>query len=338
MIKDKRRFLYMIMVGIAISLLLKLTVYTVPQQHPWVMDYLTSILITMIVWEGNLRIDDWLNRRFPWVSRTRQRILLQLPLALFYNAATIYPLMLLYNTFICGLDAMHRHLMLVSLAISFIISFLILSFEISAQLLRGWKDSMLEVEKYKTESLMAQLKNLKDQVNPHFLFNNLSVLSSLVYKDQDKAVHFINQLSRVYRYLLESSSNELVHLEQEMSFLDSYCYLLKIRFGDNLMFRFNFPTDSGKYLIPPMALQMLIENAIKHNEISHASPLTVTINPSGNRLVVYNLLQPRQQEEAGSHAGLKNIRDRYRYFTEEEVEVVQDDHAFTVSIPLILAS
>lgn len=338
MIKDKRRFLYMIMVGIAISLLLKLTVYTIPQQHPWVMDYVTSILITMIVWEGNLRIDDWLNRKFPWVSRTRQRILLQLPLALLYNALTIYPLMLLYNTFICGLDAMHQHLMLVSLAISFIISFLILSFEISAQLLRGWKDSLLEVEKYKTESLMAQLKNLKDQVNPHFLFNNLSVLSSLVYKDQDKAVDFINQLSRVYRYLLDSSSNELVRLEQEMSFLESYCYLLKIRFGDNLIFIFSFPKDSGKYLIPPMALQMLIENAIKHNEISNASPLTVTINHSGNRLVVYNPVRPRQQEEASSQAGLKNIRERYRYFTEDQVEVVQDIDTFSVSIPLILAS
>jgi LytS/YehU family sensor histidine kinase len=243
--------------------------------------------------------------------------------------------MLFYNTQVCGLDAEHEKLMKASLIISLMISTILLSFEIGGQLLKGWKLSLVEVEKYKTESVQAQLQNLKDQINPHFLFNNLSVLSSLVYQDQDKAVDFINQLSKVYRYLLDNKSRELVRLSEEMKFIDSYIYLLKIRFDKNIRFDLQVDKDKLNKLIPPMSVQMLVENAIKHNEVSAELPLTISITTNEDSLVVSNLFQARIYAEPSSKSGLKNIQDRYRYFTERPVVIQHDAKQFIVQIPLI---
>lgn len=335
MLKHKSRFLYMILTGIAISFLMKLVVYTGPQMHSSIFDHLTAIIITIIVWEGNLWIDHWMNAWYPWVSKTKQRILVHLPAALIYSALTLYFLMLVYNTQVCGLDAEHEKLMKGSLIISLLISTILLSFEIGGQLLKGWKLSLVEVEKYKTESVQAQLQNLKDQINPHFLFNNLSVLSSLVYQDQDKAVDFINQLSKVYRYLLDNKTNELVRLQEEMTFIDSYIYLLKIRFDKNIRFEIRIGKEVLNKLIPPMSVQMLVENAIKHNEVSSEWPLTITIESKREMLEVRNNFQPRTHVEPGSKLGLKNIQDRYRYFTQREVVIRHDTKQFSVQIPLI---
>jgi LytS/YehU family sensor histidine kinase len=303
--------------------------------HSSIYDHLTAIIITIIVWEGNLWIDHWMNFHYPWVSKTSQRILLHLPAALIYSALTLYFLMLFYNTQVCGLDAEHMKLMKASLIISLMISTILLSFEIGGQLLKGWKLSLVEVEKYKTESVQAQLQNLKDQINPHFLFNNLSVLSSLVYLDQDKAVDFINQLSKVYRYLLDNKSSELVRLSEEMKFIDSYIYLLKIRFDKNIRFDLQVDKDKLNKLIPPMSVQMLVENAIKHNEVSAELPLTISITTMEDILEVSNTFQARTHIEPSSKSGLKNIQDRYRYFTERPVVIQHDEKQFIVQIPLI---
>ena len=194
-------------------------------------------------------------------------------------------------------------------------SILLLSIEISTQFFRHWKNSLVEIEKYRAESLQAQLQNLKNQINPHFLFTNMSVLSSLVYKDQDKAVEFINQLSKVYRYLLDNQNNELVTVEEELIFIRSYIFLLHIRFDQNLIIKTEVKKEDRAWLIPPMALQILIENAIKHNEASSEHPLAISIISEDEKLVVGNNLQLRPQHEPGSKTGLENIRARYKFFT-----------------------
>ena len=336
MLKSKKRFIYMILVGIAVAFLLKISVYTDVNNHPPIYDFIIAMLISIVVWEGNLWIDDWMNTHYPWVSKTKQRILFHLPLAMIYTCLSLYFLMLIYNTYICGLDTQLRTLMRTSILISLIISMLLLSFEIGGQLLNGWKKSLLDVERYKTESVQAQLKNLKDQVNPHFLFNNLSVLSSLVYKDQEKAVDFINQLAKVYRYLLDNRSNELVRLSEEFDFMDAYIYLLKIRFDQNIHFHIQVNDESKHHFIPPMSLQMLVENAIKHNEISSALPLHVYIMATHDYLVVKNNLQHRINQEPSLKTGLKNIADRYKYFTDKEIIIEESKDNFTVQIPLIV--
>lgn len=337
--KNKARFIYMVLVGVLITFILDLLVKNqMPHDHARIFDFLITIIITMLAWEGNMRIDTWLNRRFPWEKNPKKRILVQLPVTVVYSATAIYVPMRLFDLFVCELPGGSRAMfVLVCLVVGVIISLTILSIEVSTQFFSKWKQSLLEVEKYKTESLAAQLQNLKDQVNPHFMFNNLSVLSSLVYKDQDKAVDFINQLSKVYRYVLDSRNSELVSLEEEMTFIKSYTYLLQIRFDRNLQFVMEVPEEAMQKMLPPMALQNLVENTIKHNEVSSESPLHVEIKVSGNKLQVRNNLQLRSNVEPGSKTGIQNIRQRYSYFTEETVEVEHSADYFTVRIPLLKA-
>ena len=335
---NKMRFLYMVLLGVMITLVLHLFMPAEAGRVIHFYDFLVSVFITLLVWEGNLRIDQWLNRKYPWITRPGKRIMVHLLLGVGYSAVIIFIGSYIFNCF--------SNEILVSrsdfLTITFIIlgglvlmSLLLLSIEISTQFFRHWKNSLVEIEKYRAESLQAQLQNLKNQVNPHFLFNNLSVLSSLVYKDQDKAVEFISQLSKVYRYLLDNQSTELVPVEQELVFIRSYVFLLQIRFDRNLIIRMEIRKEDQARLIPPMALQILIENAIKHNEASSEYPLTISVVSAGNNMIVTNNLQAKPRHEAGSQTGLQNIIARYKFFTGNPVEIVHDTQHFMVKIPLL---
>jgi two-component system LytT family sensor kinase len=330
------RFVYMTVVGIAISFLLAFLHPITFRDHNKLLDYFSSVFITILVWEGNLHIDSWMNRHFPWVSKPGKRVLVHLPISLLYSACIIYISMESFSKYVCDLpEAARRGFMSVSLIIGVLVTLIILSTEISVQFFRSWKSSITEAEKYRNESLQAQLQNLKSQLNPHFLFNNMSVLSSLIYQDQDKAVRFVNQLSKVYRYLLDNRNNELVCLETELSFIKSYLFLLQIRFDKSLVFDLNIPPETHILRLPPLSLQMLIENAIKHNEISEDIPLCIRIRVAGDKLEVSNPIRLRMQSEESSNTGLKNIRERYQYFTNQEVEIEQHDQVFTVRIPLL---
>lgn len=337
MLNNKRRFIYMIIAGIIISMLLDLVVQYPADNHAKIYDFLISIFITILAWEGNLRIDTWMNAKLPWVEMPGKRLLIHFPTSMIYTSTVIYFPMVLFHIYVCNLPGSQddRGFMATTIVIGILISVIILAIEISTQFFAQWKQSMLEAEKYKTESVQAQLQNLKNQINPHFLFNNMSVLSSLVYKDQDKAVDFINQLSKVYRYLLDNRNSELVTLESELEFIKSYNYLLQIRFDKNLVFKTEIRSDKMAMLIPPMSIQMLIENAIKHNEISEALPLTITIESEDNTIVVSNNLQLRINQEVSSKSGLQNIKDRYKFYSEKVVIVNQDTTSFTVTLPLL---
>lgn len=332
--QNKTRFVYMFIVGIAISYLLHFIMK--PPEHNVVFDLLASILITIIVWEGNLRIDHWMNQKFPWVTMPGRRVLIHLPFSIFFSALTIYISMLGFNKFICVLPETTRDaFMKMAVSMGVVISIMLVAIEIGMQFFGHWKNSLIEIEKYKTESLQAQLQNLKNQINPHFLFNNMSVLSSLVYKDQDKAVDFINQLSKVYRYLLDSKDEELTSLENELTFIKSYTYLLQIRFDTSINFDIQISDIKLNQLLPPLALQLLIENTIKHNEVSSDKPLYVSIKTENDILIVSNNIQLRSQVDENGKTGLQNIKDRYKYFTDLPVEILKNDQSFIVKIPLL---
>jgi two-component system, LytTR family, sensor kinase len=301
-------------------------------------DFAVSIFITLIVWEGNLRIDSWLNRKYPWLTMPAKRILVHLLLSVGYSAFFIFLASYFFNLFSNELPfdgPEFRQVTLSILGVLVLMSVIILSIDVSTQFFRHWKHSLVEIERYRSESLQAQLQNLKNQVNPHFLFNNLSVLSSLVYQDPDKSVVFINQLSKVYRYLLDNQNSELVTVEEELNFIRSYIFLLQIRFSPNLSITIDVKSAELALLIPPMALQILIENAIKHNEVSSGHPLSISIVSGNEKLIVSNNLQLRTQHEPGSQTGLANIRARYGFFTATPVEVIHESSQFIVKIPLL---
>ncbi len=335
---NKLRFLYMILLGIAVTIAINLFSPDKQGKSIHYYDFLISIFITIVVWEGNLRIDQWLNTKLPWITKPVKRILVHLLLSVVYSGVMIFIASFLFNILSNDLPFEGKDFIKITLIILgslVFMSVLLLSIEISTQFFRHWKNSLVEIEKYRAESLQAQLQNLKNQINPHFLFNNLSVLSSLVYKDADKSVEFIDQLSKVYRYLLDNQNSELVSVEQELVFIQSYIYLLKIRFDKNLDIKTEIDKEDLPGLIPPMALQILLENAIKHNESSSDHPLNIIIGSEDGKLVVSNNLQLRPQHESGSQTGLQNIRARYKFFTERQVEVIQNTQSFIVKIPLL---
>ena len=186
--------------------------------------------------------------------------------------------------------------------------------------------------------MATRYESLKNQVNPHFLFNSLNALTNLVYEDQDLAADFIRQLSKVYRYVLETRSKEVVSLETEMKFVESYLFLQHIRFDDKLRVEASVSGFENR-LLPPLALQMLLENAIKHNTIAKDEPLTISIRVEEDMLVVKNNLQIKNiPTEESSGMGLANIKARYEFLSDKPVVVEKTESYFRVKLPLLSIS
>ena len=196
----------------------------------------------------------------------------------------------------------------------------------------------IQAEQLKKENALAQFEALKNQVSPHFLFNSLSILSSLVHIDPHLSEKFIDQLSKAYRYILEQKDNETVLLTTELDFLRSYAFLLKIRFEEKFDVKILLTDQAAqKYHIAPLTLQLLIENCVKHNRMSQKEPLVISISIQEEYLVVTNPVRPRSEIErfTSTGIGLANIKDRYRLLTASLVKVEQGKELFTVKIPLL---
>jgi len=204
-------------------------------------------------------------------------------------------------------------------------------FDALDQLLRA----SLAVERYQREKTQAHLDTLKSQISPHFLFNSLNALSSLIHTDEEKAVRFVDELAIIFRYVLNNKDKELVPLRAEIDFLNAYLYLLKIRFRDNLQVQMRIPAQYLTASIPPLTLQLLIENAIKHNIVSKDEPLLVEVDARNGYLTVRNNLQLREKSQSTTGVGLKNIRQRYDYLTDQPVNILQTQSEFVAHVPLL---
>ena len=195
---------------------------------------------------------------------------------------------------------------------------------------------LLKAEQQKKAHILSQFETLKNQVNPHFLFNSLNALSSLVHEDPDLAEQFIAKLTRVYRYVLDLKEEDLVPLSEEINFVENYFFLQQIRFGNSLQLYIQLATESSHKKIPPLTLQILVENAIKHNIASREQPLMVELFSEGpDQLVVRNNYQKRQDGVESTGLGLANLRARYKYLSERQPEFyLQNDH-YIAKVPLI---
>ena len=193
----------------------------------------------------------------------------------------------------------------------------------------------LEKEMLLKESAEARFAALRNQVNPHFLFNSFNVLNTLVHKEPETASRFIEQMSKVYRYLLSNQTNRVVTLNEELEFLNAYIYMLKIRFGENLLISNSLSESQDDVYIAPATLQMLIENAIKHNIISKADPLNIRLFRKDQYIVIENDVQLRSTPETSTQTGLRNIRQRYEYLCGKDAIIVQSNGKFTVKIPIL---
>lgn len=196
----------------------------------------------------------------------------------------------------------------------------------------------IQAEQLMKENALAQFEALKNQISPHFLFNSLSILSSLVHVDANLSEKFIDQLSKAYRYILEQKDNDTVSLKTELDFLTSYTFLLKIRFENKFDVKISITDqEAEKYHIAPLTLQLLIENCVKHNRMSQKEPLIVTILIKDDHLVVINPVRPRSelQKITSTGIGLENIKNRYQLLTKRPVQIAQEEEWFIIKIPLL---
>ena len=204
------------------------------------------------------------------------------------------------------------------------------------RMLESMAQIRVDAERLETENMHAQLMVLKQQLSPHFLFNSLSILTSLIETDPSRSVLFVNRLSKSYRYILEQNGSETVKLGAELEFLDTYIFLLKSRFEEKLNIVISIPENYAyQYLIAPLTLQLLIENAVKHNQMSEQNPLTVTILADPPFLIVSNPLRLRSQTVYSPGIGLTNIIKRYQLLSSSPVFVEKTDDQFVVKIPLL---
>ena len=193
---------------------------------------------------------------------------------------------------------------------------------------------VVENEELRTESLRHQFESLKEQLNPHMLFNSLNTLQSLIRESPARALDYTQELSRVLRYTLQDNDRQSVTLDEEMQFAEAYIYLMKMRYEENLRFEVEIDESTRGMLLPPMSVQLLVENAIKHNEISNRNPLTITIRTEGRTLLVENRIQPKRQAPAGPGIGLDNLAKRYLLLWQKEIGITADRGLFCVRLPL----
>lgn len=301
--------------------------------------YLFAILLVIVifVWEGNRLIARHiLKNNSPDFFKKLHPLVIHFILSLVVVAiAAITPVITIIFIKSLNFDNINLHAKL-SVGFAFRINLFLNSINAIVFYMSQLKQTQIEAEKFKKQSMEARFEALKNQINPHFLFNSFNVLSNLVYKDPDTSSHFIQQLSKVYRYLLKYKEQKVVRVKDELEFLKSYIYLLSIRFEENLFIKNNLPADTHNLYIAPASLQLLIENAIKHNIVSNKKPLIIDIfTENSTYLVVKNNLQLKSSQETSTSVGLKNIIKRYEFISDKDVIVNKTDDSFVVKIPLV---
>ncbi|MCR5886347.1 histidine kinase [Hymenobacter sp. J193] len=224
-----------------------------------------------------------------------------------------------------------------SLAVSAVLSLFFYYFVEREHSRQKLQQEVYRVAQLQKETFQAQLEALKSQVDPHFLFNSLNVLGSLIHLDPDRAVQFLGQLSEVYRALLDAGAQTLVPLHREMTLVRAYAHLMETRFGAALRVEWDIAQAWEQALVPPTAVQMLLENAIKHNGSTTRKPLIIKVHAADGLLVVENNRQPRTDAVASTHLGLLNIQRRYHHLTDRPVEIVPTAESFVVRLPLLTA-
>jgi sensor histidine kinase YesM len=198
-----------------------------------------------------------------------------------------------------------------------------------------WKNTLLKAERLEKEKSQVQFDNLRNQLNPHFLFNSLTSLNSLIFENQELASQFLQQLSKVFRYLLQNKDKELVSLKTEMDFIKNYIFLLETRFEKILQVNTQVPDSQLDKRIVPVTTQILIENAIKHNIIDEGKTLQIDILVEADFLVIKNNKQKKVLVETSNKQGLENLKNLYVFLTDTPLDIQEDTHSFVVKIPLL---
>lgn len=286
-------------------------------------------IYTLFIWYYNL----YRLPRFSSPGNSRNQMTKKLVLSLIAGSLVMALIVALYHLIFSHYQFLPMLLMyqfrgiLINLTIFLLIHFIYQSYDT--------QQVKLQLEKIKTDNLNAQYELLKQQVNPHFLFNSLNTLKSMIDVHDIQASDFVVKLSNFYRFSLESRREDVVRLDKEIAILEAYTFLLKSRFEDGFGIEISISEKSRKSLIPPFTMQLLVENCMKHNIVSLKKPIHILISEDEDELIIQNNIQPKKHREQSSGIGLDNIKGRYTHLTDKPVKVIHNKDFFIVKLPLI---
>ena len=321
--------------GIAIPVITRMVARVSLTMWEIKLSYLYTIGIAFLIWQGNRYLLFTLRSYFNWFNTPVQKIVVLVIAVSFYTIPVSVLLLIgwyhIFNKGIVNRDVITESTLIVMVCVMFIVHVYETFF-----LVKESENEMLKNEQLERAKVEAELVALKTQIDPHFIFNSLNTLSHLIEEKPQKARQFNDNLADVYRYILQSKGRELVLLREEMTFLEDYFSLLKIRFEQAV--ELHITVDDQKfdgYLIPPISLQVLAENAIKHNEFSDSIPLVITVTMTGDELIITSHLRKKVLRKASSGTGLNNLRERYKLTTGREILIREEETDFTVTLPVL---
>lgn len=302
----------------------------------WLISFPIIYVIGIGSWYTHTVISSAVNKKYPGLKQTRIRIIILSVSIIPFMSSCVLLIFFLYD----WLSLLGYQLSTEDLKLGLLIGFCVnLIFETLYQadyVLEKYKESVEEKEMLQQLSMEQEFDTLKSQVNPHFLFNCFNTLSSLISEDKQKAEVFLNELSKVYRYLLRNNEDGLSTVGNEIKFIQSYFRLLQTRHGEAVQINMEIDKRYEPYLLPSLSLQLLVENVVKHNVLSKNKPLEIDIfTTAGNKLVVNNNLQRRTVKAPSNKVGLDNIKAKYNLLKQPGFQVMEDEKNFTVVLPLI---
>ncbi|WP_210148481.1 2TM domain-containing protein [Chryseobacterium scophthalmum] len=300
-----------------------------------------SAMYSFVIGIGNDLINSFLNKKVPWSEATTKRAILSIVSILIANFILVY--FCNYINFVViqkvattedFFSGKYNFINWFMVNVALLISAFLHAKSFMEELKKSSKKEVVE-QKLIAKSANAQFESLKNQLDPHFLFNSLNVLSSLIDENPNQAQKFTASMSKIYRYVLEQKDKELVTIEDEIEFAKTYCGLLKTRFEDSVNFIFDVKEDDLRRFVVPLSLQLLLENCIKHNLATSSKPLLIRIFTEGDTLCIENNLQIREQIKESAGIGLANIVQRYSLLTKKNVFIEKSEDYFKVKLPIL---
>ncbi|MTI21315.1 histidine kinase [Fulvivirga sp. RKSG066] len=292
------------------------------------------MLISFLIWQGNRFILFKLEEKYNWFINPTQKVIMILGGNIFYTAPLVIVMLYAWYTF-TGAPPSWDVIKLTSIVCVVCVVFITHAYE-TTFLIKQRASDIVKGEKQDKARIQAQLEALKNQIDPHFMFNSLNSLSYLIDENPEKAKAFTSSLAEVYRYILSNKDQRLVLLEDELLFLNKYLSLLQLRFGHSLDVSFKLKKEiEAKYLIPPISIFMAIENVVKHNEISKKHPMLVQISNVGGLLCIENRLQKKRSLQHSSKIGLKNLDERFKIIVGKGIETWVDRDTFKIQLPML---
>ena len=298
--------------------------------------YAYFTFIALLIWQGNVWFMYFIRKRFTWSYKQYYKIVISLFLINIVYSGLLSTLLLnIWRMFARETYPRGGPLVNTSLIIIIAACFITNIYEILF-LNKEMEHSQSRVEQLNIAKAQAELEALKNQIDPHFIFNSLNTLSFLITRDPQNARLYNDTLARVYRYILSNKEKDMVLLREEIEFISNYFYLLKIRFGDAISMIIEITDLSSEdFLIPPISMQALVENAIKHNEFNDKTPLIISVSISSNYVIIKNIINPKNYPSPTSKIGLGNLDHRYKLITKRNIIIENNFKSFAVKLPII---